>query len=60
MKVIIMGDWNVRVGDDTSKEYFPRHLSLGKYSEITLNVSERKIIKLCVVNDLKIGNSVVK
>lgn len=51
--VIIMGDWNARIGEDEAKGLG----AMGPYGEKTQNRNGKKMLDFCITNDLLIGNS---
>ena len=51
-KVVVMGDFNVRVGSNVL-----RTDALGKHSEEVENDSGRRLLRFCVENDLRIMNT---
>ncbi|XP_022191946.2 craniofacial development protein 2-like [Nilaparvata lugens] len=52
--IIIMGDWNARVGNDITIG----HECLGKHgAESVMNGSGKRMLEFCVDNDLLVGNS---
>lgn len=52
-KVVIMGDWNARVGNDTSRGMG----TLGSYGERENNRNGIKMLEFCIANNLIIGNT---
>lgn len=52
-KIIIIGDWNARVGRDVNRGLG----SIGGYGEETLNRNGRKMLEFCQINELLIGNT---
>ncbi|XP_039296210.1 craniofacial development protein 2-like [Nilaparvata lugens] len=55
--LIIMGDWNARVGNDITIG----HGCLGKHgAESVLNGSGKRMLQFCIDNDLLVGNSFYK
>lgn len=53
-EVLIIGDWNGRIGKDTNKAIG----CMGRYgTEETLNQNGKRILDFCITNDMQIGNT---
>lgn len=52
-KMIVMGDWNARIGKDKEKGLGV----MGGYGEEILNRNGKRMIEFCIENELLIGNS---
>ncbi|KAK9752158.1 Endonuclease-reverse transcriptase [Popillia japonica] len=52
-RIIILGDWNARVGNDKSLGLE----SMRQHGEEIINRNGRKMIEFCIINDLIIGNT---